>query len=281
MKEAHGDSIRDSFLMDLGNPFTGKVEIRLEDGAEMPGLVWVHNRTAQNLAISGDYQTGTDDKTTVTRALLKPNTISDDYKVYGTPVYVKEVNGVLEITDLGGMAAVEYLYGLKARPQRSIDVSQFDYGLLRPTSPPGAKIMSSPFRPTLDSVVYDIPALLSINLIEGYATGLSVGQARAIMIEVEPTAPEFKYTAGSIFTDTTHVRAFPGFYPKNITRGRFLLGYVKLYFEIVSININDIYPAQEVYSKETIAGVAVLDTIVTQFGEIVTAFGKVVRYVGF
>ena len=277
MKQSLGDSVREPFLMDLGNPFTGAVEISLEDGAEMPGLVWVHARTSQTMVLSDQPQLDTGDKVSPSRALLKPNKIPDDLKVYGVAVYVVEQNGVLEVVDLGGLAAVEYLFGLKARPQRSIDISQLDYGLLRPTLPNSGRVLTSPFRPTLNATAYDVPALMSIDLIDTYAGTLTDGYARAVMVECDPTDATLHYTASSPFLNTTHVRAFPLYYPKTVNRGRFLMGYVKLYFDIVGINITDIYASQEIYSKDTLAGEAVLDAIVVAAGGVVTSQGGVVR----
>lgn len=262
--------------MNLGNPLTGAVDIPITE-AEMPGLVWVHARTGQNTAISGDYSAPDDDKQTATRALLKPNTISDELKLYGTPVYVKQRGGLLEVTDLGGAAAVEYLFGVKARPQRSIDLSQFDYGLIRPTNPASPKLDISPFKPTLDSVAYDVPALQTSDLVAAYAGSLSTGQARAVMIELDPVAPAIYYTAGTAFTNTTHKLAFSTYYPKTVTRGRFLLGWVKLYYEMVSISINDIYHAQEIYSKDKASPELVLNVAVVAGGDVVTSGGQIVK----
>jgi hypothetical protein len=270
-----GDSIREPALMHLGNPINGEVDIDLAN-AEHPGLVWVHPHRGNNQIISNNPELADDDKVSGVRALIMPNLIPDDMRIYGTPVYTVSRKGILNVIDLGGMAAVEYLYGLKNHPQRSIDISQFDYGLIRPTAPPGRTIITSPFRPTLDGQAYDVPALQSTDLITDYGF-LADGKARAIKIEIDPKTNLIYLEAGAVFTDTTHQLGFSN-YPRGVTAGRYLMGWVKMYKDISRITVNDIYSAQEIYSKDTISGFAVLGSIVTQFGEVVTAEGKVVIY---
>ncbi len=271
-----GDSIRAGVLYDLGDPFTGEVEIRLED-AEMPGLVWIHAHAADNTTLSGQPEvTSPEDKQTATRALLPANKIPNDLQVYGLPVLVKEVGGILIIDGLSPVEAAQYLYGLKNHPQRSVDISQLDYGLLRPTTPISPKVLMSPFRPALDGTVYDVPALASIDLVAAYEGALSIGQAKAIKVEVSPTSPALYYTAGDAFTDTTHKLAFADYYPKTVTTGRYLLGWIKIYEGMTVITVNDIYPAQEIYSKATVSGYAALRAAVVAIGEVVTANGEIV-----
>lgn len=269
-----GDSIRKPYLMDLGNPLTHEVDIDLAH-AEHPGLVWVHARRGNNLVISGQPELSDDDKETATRALILPNKIPDDMRIYGTPVYVASHEGLLTVFDLGGMAAVEYLYGLKNHPQRSIDISQFDYGLIRPTAPPGATILTSPFKPTLDGVAYDVPALQSIDLITEYGFIATDGEAKAVKIEVDPVTATQHYEVSSLFTDTTHKLAFSN-YPQTVTPGRFLMGWVKLYKDMSRITVNDIYAAQEIYSKDSISGYTILDSVITCAGAVVTSGGGLV-----
>lgn len=280
--EAHGDSIKAETLYDLGNPFTGKVQIELAQ-AEMPGLVWIHNHVTTNTVVSGQPELVTDDANiedaqSPTRALLLGDKIPDDLLIYGVPVFVKEQAGVLTVTGLGGVMAAEYLYGLKNHPQRSIDVSQFDYGLIKPTAPPSGKVLLSSFRPALDGFVYDVPTLVTIDLIDTYgAFVLPQGIAKAVKIEVDPATNILYYTVGSTFLDTTHKLAFEGgYYPKTITAGHYLYGWVKLYGRMTVIGVNDLYPAQELFSKASISGFAALATMVTCAGDVVTSNGQVV-----
>lgn len=267
-----GDSIREPELMDLGDPLTGAVDIQLAE-AEHPGLVWVHAHRGNNLVISNNQLTDDEDKQGRSRAMILPNKIPDDMRVYGTPVYVVEKGGILSVVDLGGLAAVEYLYGLKNHPQRSIDISQIDYGLIRPTAPPSGRVVVSPFRPTLDGIAYDVPGLQAIDLIETYAGVLNAGQARAVKIEVNPATRVINYEAGSAFTDTTHALAFATYYPKTVAVNRFLLGWVKITESMTAVNITDIYAAQEIYSKETSAGIG---QVVMCAGGIVVSNGLIV-----
>lgn len=271
-----GDSIRQGALYDLGDPFTGEIEIRLED-AEMPGLVWIHAHSADNTTISGQPDLSSpEDKQTASRALLPANTIPDDLQLYGLPVLVSEVGGILTVTGLSPVEAAQYLYGLKGRPQRSIDISQLDYGLLRPTAPVSPKVLMSPFRPALDGLVYDVPALASIDLVAAYEGALSIGQAKAIKVEVDPATATLHYSGGAAFTNTTHKLAFAAYYPKTVTTGRYLLGWVKVYEGMQVVGVNDIYPAQEIYSKATVSGYAALRAAVVCIGEVVTANGEIV-----
>lgn len=270
-----GDSVREPELMDLGDPLTGQVDIQLAE-AEHPGLVWVHARRGNNLVISNNAAADDEDKQGRSRALIYPNKIPDDMRVYGTPVYVAERNGILTVMDLGGLAAVEYLYGLKNHPQRSIDVSQLDYGLIRPTAPPSGRVVISPFRPTLDGLAYDVPGLQSSNLIDAYEGILNAGQARAVKIEINPATRAISYEAGSAFTDTTHALAFAAYYPKTVAVNRFLVGWVKITEGMTAVGVNDIYAAQELYSKTTTDGVTAINSILTVAGEVVTSNGVVV-----
>lgn len=269
-----GDSIREPFLMDLGDPITGDVDIELSR-AEHPGLVWVHARRGENQTISGQPGLSDEDKETATRALITPNKIPDDLRIYGAPVYVVQRAGVLTVFDLGGMAAVEYFANFKNHNQRSVDISQFDYGLIRPTAPPGKTVIISPFRATLDGIAYDIPPLQTGDLIDAYGFVATQGEARAVKIEVDPKTNTLYYQGTSPFTDNTHPLAFPN-YPHTITAGRFLLGWVKMVKDMTRITVNDIYPAQEIYSKDSISGYEVLNSVVTVAGLPVISDGKLV-----
>lgn len=226
---------------EIGNPLTGEVEAEL---TEHPGMVWIHG-------ISGQVQETTDgdDKQLVVRALLGRDVIPDGLLVYGLPVKAKQVNGIYEITGLDGIRAAEFLYGLLDRLQRSVDISQLDYMLARPTKPPSGKIEVSKSNPVFADTAYRLAARVSSDLIATYEPGLAVNEAVAVKVELDPVTNTLFYEAGAEFVNTSHELAFNDYYPVDITPSRFLICWVKIYESMLVIDIADILHGQEFINK--------------------------------
>lgn len=238
-----GDQVRRPRVMRLGNPLTGEVKVSLDD-ADTPGRVYVHGIGGENLS---DVETDDENKQTVSQATIPPALISDDYLIYGTPVEVTRKNGLLHIQQLESIGANEYLYNVKLRPQRSIDISQIDYGLIRPTAPSSLRVLVTGARYVLNGVAYDVPTLQSASM-AGYRPSTR-GMAVAVKIEIDPTTAALYYEAGSEFQDTlSHAAAF-GDYPTTISEDRFLCGWIKVKASQTNIQISDIYHAPELLNK--------------------------------
>lgn len=279
-----GDSLRPNILVALGNPqkpANDNIYVSLDE-ADHPGMVWVHGISGEIGEISGNVGEG--DQQAVYQAVLTPEKIRDGLLVFGTPLYIKRQNGRYHVVGLGGEMANEYLYGLRDRTQRSIDLSQFDAGLIRPTAPSGGRILVTTFPAVVENTAYRVPTLQSSDLITTYEPGLSDGQAKAVLIECDATTNTLYYTASSAFTNDTHDAAFTANYPKTLTGARFCMGWVKIYEGMTTIEIADILHAQEVFGKGgglTLAEVQdeireFIDKIVVDArGNVVTADGYV------
>lgn len=239
-----GDSVRRPDHMVLGHPETGEVWVA---NPEHAGQVWVHRAgeaypTVETNPIRSDDQTG------VTTALLKPNTLDRRYVIFGTAVRCTMVDGFYTVIDLDGIAAAEYLFGLNNRPQTSVDVSQFDYGLLRPVQPAAWRVMVTAAQYNVSGTIYNVPTLQTDSLIS-YATGLLPGQARAVQVLVDPATPALELVASDIFTNSTlHDYVFAN-YPNTVGADRFNAGWVKVYAGQGVIMLDDLLPAPELLSK--------------------------------
>jgi hypothetical protein len=147
-----------------------------------------------------------------------------------------------------GLAAAEYLFGLNNRPQTSIDISQFDFGLLRPTSPASWRVMVTAAMYNAAGQVRSVPTLQSDSL-QSYLTGLLPGQALALQVLVDPVTPALELVASATFTDSTlHDNVFSS-YPVAVPADRYNAGWVKMYAGQGIVAQEDILPAPEVLSK--------------------------------
>lgn len=243
-----GESILEEFSMNLGHPQTGEVEIDISE-SESPFMVWVHGVSGVITAIDGDVTDDEEDKSTWTRALCKPDAVQSGLLIYGAPVKVQRTRNGLKVAGLDDTRAAEFFYGLKERLQRSVDLSQMDTGLIRPTQPATARVLVTAYRCVLNDTAYSVPTLQSPDLIAAYEPGLSAGQAKAIMIESDPATATLYLTASAAFNDTTHELAFAANYPVTVAAGRFLHGWVKIYEGMEIITIPDIFAGQEFYGK--------------------------------
>lgn len=268
-----GDSIRDAIPARLGKPSTGEVEVSLEN-ADHPGLVYIHGIGGAGSTIDNPSDA---DVTSTSHALLLPNIIPPGLIIYNTPVLVKKKGELYYVEGLDGIKAIEFFFQLKERLQRSVDLSQFDYGMTRPATPPSLRVLVSRARYDFDGTIYDIPALLSDELSSHVP---SVGLARAVRIDVKVSDKTLVITAGgSTFDDDlSHEQAFDTYYPKTIPTGQFVSSWVKLYGGITQILPPDLYAGQEVYTKTTPGSdrSVLLGSIISAGGEVVVSNGEVV-----
>lgn len=240
--DVFGDSITRPLRMRLGHPDTGEVWVA---GPEHAGQVWVH-AAGETLPIIDAPRA--DDQASVTTALLPPDVLARNYVIYGTPVLCKTVSGIFQVISSDGLAAAEYLFGLNNRPQTSIDISQFDYGLLRPTLPASWRVMVTTAMYNAAGQIRSVPTLQSDSL-QSYATGLLPGEARALQVLVDPVTPALELTVSDVFANSSlHDNVF-SHYPVAVPADRYHAGWVKVYAGQGVIAQEDILPAPEVLSK--------------------------------
>lgn len=270
-----GDSIREGKSALLGHPLTGEVVVPLEK-ADHPGLFYIHG-----IGSTGAVPTNpeTDGETSWTSALLTPDKIPTGLLIYNAPVLVqRQDDNLWHITGLDGVKAAEFFFGLKDRPQRSIDISQIDYGLLRPTDPVSMKVIISRANYDFDDIIYLVSSLATIDFTDAVFL-LNDGIAQAVRVDINPVTKSIVYTYGDHFADTlTHEEAFDDFYPKEIDVGLFTSGWVRLFGSMTSIDIGDIFHGQELYTKNSGSKSAILGAVVTAGGNVVVSDGEVVWF---
>lgn len=267
-ERALGDGIRDRTLAKLGNPlrtigdpYLVKAELGVD--TDTPGMVWIHQGDD-----TSDDETGETDRVGAPALALNAGEgrLDDKELIFGTPVWVRRQGNELYILGTGGRAAAEYLHNTAIRPQASVNISQLDYALLKPTVPPSMRVWFSGAYPVLDGLAYRGGAQLTAALDASPLTPPASDMAKAILIEYEPSTDSLILTEGADFDyDVTidnppHEIAFNGFYPVTIDPARFLLGWVRVYNGQTSITQKDILPAQELMSKGG-GGAAALDDL--------------------
>lgn len=254
VKSVLGDSIRNVRIVRLGNPLKyavnarDPIRARMPDDTEIPSMIWVHEE---------------DENKQPTSIYLVQNggvgKIADTDLIYRNPIYVKQENGSYITSGTAGYNSEEYTFGTVVRPQRSIDITQFDVALLRPTNPVSMACQITEFTAVVGGVAYLVPVLLTTSL-----TSYISGSARAVRITVNPATKVISYTAGSTFTynldrdDPTHQAAFAN-YPATIPDTEVLIGWVRLYAGMTVITQRDILSAQELISKASALRVRELD----------------------
>lgn len=271
-----GDRLRRPRKARLGNPLSGEVIVSLED-ADQPGMVYLHGVSGAVGALSADPEEDDEDKQMTTQAVLPPGLLGDDYLVYGNYVEVVRREGRLRVVGGDPAAGNEYMHNVKLPPQRSIVISQVDYGLLRPTTPPTLKILLSGARYILNGTVYDAPTRQSGSL-ASYRPA-TAGRAVGVKVEIDPVTATLYYTAGTEFDSSiSHADAF-SFYSQTVDDARFLCGWVKVANGQTSITIRDIYHGHELLNKDTgltMAEIAARILVDDTTGDVLTADGEIV-----
>lgn len=256
-----GDSIKESRIYLLGHPGRradpDPINAIVGRDTDVPGSVWIHPLTTRI--------PGQDPETSEEPPRMALNEgkgkIRDDDLLYGLPVYVRKDGRYDTIDGPAGYLAAEFLYKVKVRPQRSIDISQFDYMLLRPTNPATGSLIFTGGYPILNNDIYQLLPRLTIDLVATYGGGaLGTGKAKAVQVSVDAATGTLYYTAGAAFDFNPntglpeHATTWTTYYPQILVEQRFLLGWVRIHKTMTTINQTDILPAQELVSKAGTGG---------------------------
>lgn len=250
----------------LGHPVTGAVRIPRAE-ADYPGQVWLHESGTAYAQVDTGDSAREDDSISAFTGLLKPNTIPKSQIVFGLPVLIKEIGGIWEVADTDGLDAAQYLDGVPEMALRSVDISELDYGLLRPTNPTTMVVLVTEALYTIGGALYAPPTLQSPDL-SSYTSGLTVGAARALQILIDPAAATLAVVASAPFPDnrdaltgiSDHAALF-AFYPKTTSSSLFNAGWVKVYANMRAIELADIWVRPELLAKS--GGAGVIDLILT------------------
>ena len=280
LEQVLGDAIRDHELVLIGHPtrwanghqYWRDGELGVD--TDTAGMMWVHPIGKP----IDDNETGVD--AGIPFLVLNDGGIDDSQSAFGTPVKIKRQGGVKVIDGLAGDIGTEYYHNVKVRNQRSVDISQLDYALLKPTDPPSLSVFWSGAKLTLATTAYDADPRPTADL---YSPAPSSGNALYVMIEYDPVANDFVYTRGSAFAfDPTsktpqHAQAKAN-RPSTINAARFLCGWVRIFNGMVNVLIGDIVNAQEFLHKGSPNASIERGLIVTSEGLVLTDRGAVVRY---
>lgn len=251
-----GDDLRKPEVWRVGRVNAdGTITVPVEN-PEVPGMVYVR-RQGDNVG-------------SAVHALWKGEPI--DANAF---VEVKPYKGFLRIVDIAPENANRRA-GIPLRPQAPISLSQFDYGLLRPTNPPSLECVISE---ALYEVGGDLNRVGNM-LTKDFTADLPGSDAIGILIELDPATATLYYTSSTGFdASLSLLEAFDDYLPVAITEGRYSVGYVKLYTGQTGIRREDILPAQQVFAKGGSGGTTFdPDTIVTFEGQVVTHNGNVVTH---
>lgn len=252
-----GDHLRDDLLMCIGDPTNPDPKTNVYVPKALvgrPGLVYVHLPVGNVVdQLDGEIE---DAGTSPEFAVLPPGLIGDQRIMYGAYVRVVKKGNDNVITGIDHTFGNEFFDGFVERIQRPIPIGMFEPGLILPTNPSSGVVTVREFSAVLNGTAYWPPSLDTVDLITAYEPALTTGQAKAIMIEVNPVTSTLVYTASAVFTNpslnneplTQHRSVFVN-YPKTINNARVLAGWVKIYEGQQTIELSDILPAQEIFSK--------------------------------
>jgi hypothetical protein len=238
IERALGDSVAEPRPARLGNPTLPVTSNRIDvplSLVDTPGMVWIHGLGEDPQSVSMALNSG-------------PGAVTQ--KIYGDFILVKKQRGVWVVAGNDYQAQAEYRYGVTVRDQTSVVLGQFDFGLLKPTSPDRSmKAVVSKGIYYVGNVPYAVQAQETQNFTSDIPG--TAGEARAVLVTIDPTTGDLAYTAGSTFDATlTHETAFTTYYPQNSDNDLFTAGWVRLTNGMTAVfeNVN-IYPAQELISK--------------------------------
>lgn len=171
----------------------------------------------------------------------------------GDPVWIEMIENQLTITGSAGAAAVVWNQGAKGVGQAApVERQQLDWLLISPQSPPARGVVLRGGLVRRGNTVVRLPPLEIPDIISDYETGLSAGQARAVLVTQDTTNLTFAgitMTVSDPFTDnrasngiSDHAALFAN-YPTAIPDDHIAYGYVKVYRDMETVQVMDIYPA--------------------------------------
>lgn len=254
LEQVLGDAIREHELVLIGHPtrwanghkYWRDGELGVD--TDTAGMIWVHPIGKP----IDDNETGVD--AGIPFLVLNDGGIDDSQSAFGTPVKIKRRGGQKVIDGLAGDIGTEYYHNVKVRNQRSVDISQFDYGLIKPTSPPSEFLFWSGGVFVFDGVAYTALSRKTSAIISPEPIA---NKAIYVLIEYNPVTDTLIYTRGSAFDFDSasmtpqHNQAIAN-KPNSIDATRFLIGWVRVYNGMTTILIGDILPRIEMLNKDTI-----------------------------
>lgn len=254
-KEAFGGKnspLREPITVQLGNPATGDVFVP-EDVRQYENQVWLSDVVGDFPLPDSDDTERDDSPGGLYLGFLPSGALPPGKRKFGTTVQAQWRDGryvVLRET----VAGANYNKGVPEQEHTAVKLADMDYGLLRPTDPPSGRVVVSdsihPGATNWEQLVIKTSA----DLITTYAGALTLGQARAVKVETDPTDNTFTYTAGSAYSSTArdaetgavdHTADFAS-YPVTIDSDMKLHGWVRLYYQMSAITEQDILNALDV-----------------------------------
>ncbi len=200
--------------------------------------------------------------------------LTADQIVPNTFVEVKPWGGGLRIVSLAPEHAM-HAGGVPVPPQRPIDISKLDHGLLRPSKPESMRAILTTATYTLDTDVYLVPTLYT----KDFTGDIPGSNAVGVQVTVDPTDATLYYATSSSFAAALTLREAWADLDHTVPSGRFLAGFVRLYAGQDVIRRGDVLSAQEVLAKAGGGGTVFdPDTIVVFEGQVVTHDGAVLIY---
>lgn len=238
---AFGDAIVAPVSARLGNPNLpaggNRIDVPLTV-VDTPGMVWIRGVGDDPQAVSMALNSG-------------PGQLQEQDKIFGAFVLVRQQGKLWVMAGPDYARQAEYLYNVPIRAQSRIILGQLDIGLLQPTSPD--RSMSA----VVSGAIYYIdglPYLVQPQQTHDFTSDVpgTVGQAKAVLVTIDPTTETLAYTVGSAFDMTlSHVTGF-SFYPQNSNPALFTVGWVKLVNAMTAIfESQHILAAQEILNKTT------------------------------
>lgn len=227
----------------LGNPTLSASQNRIDvplSIVDTPGMVYIYG-------IEGDPQS-------FSMALNSGiGQLQERDKIFGAFIRVRKEGRQWVLAGTDPRAQGEYMYGVDPRVQSPIVISQFDFGLLQPTAPASMKCIVSGGIYYINGIPYMVQAQETHDFTSDIpGTG---GQAKAVLVTLDPTTGALDYTVGSAFDMTlSHFSAFT-LYPANPDDddGVFTIGWVKLINGMTAITgSTHVLPAQELLNKKLI-----------------------------
>lgn len=254
-KDAFGGKnspLREPITVQLGNPATGDVFVP-EDVRQYENQVWLSDVVGDFPLPDSDDTERDDSPGGLYLGFLPSGALPPGKRKFGTTVQAQWRDGryvVLRET----VAGANYNKGVPEQEHTAVKLADMDYGLLRPTDPPSGRVVVSDAIHPGASNWEQLVIKTSADLMTTYASALTLGQARAVKVETDPTDNTFTYTAGSAYSSTArdaetgavdHSADFAS-YPVTIDSDMKLHGWVRLYYQQAAITEQDILNALDV-----------------------------------
>lgn len=197
----------------LGNPTLAETVDRINvTDVDQPGMVWIHGVQGEPSGVAMALNAG-------------PGKLAERDKVYGDYVLVrKRTDGSYVVAGRGYEDHAEYMAGVVLPDVVSVQLDQFNFGLLQPTEPRSMLALISAGLWRDGSTIYAVADQFTKDFTSDIPT--TGGSALAVLVEIEPSSGTLSYTNGSEFDAALrHEIAFDAYYPQPTG---ILVGWVKL-----------------------------------------------------